>query len=379
MSTFALTSHLLKHSALDQHFQAQDAHGSGASTPLFIPRPTDESGLLEDLVNDGAHTPVHFGNDFEKLFKNQVAALQTKLQELETQEKTMGKTFGNGGKCKEVLPPPGLLIGGPPGLNLPRQAPAAPVQVESKWQVSVGTVGHPFSCAAVCPYGGSNCPDRAKCQFCHECPKVPSYSMQMSVEPLSIVSTLQQQQEPANPLGNSVGSIGHPHSCGGACKYVKRKSGCRNGPQCLDCHLCHWQRTPLPKPQAPQKASLHDIIQQTMPPQQGPPGQLDWCSPCKVEIASGLTLLTGSAHGGQRSLGEEQDEAADASAEACPSVGSIGHPYTCGIPCKYTRKQKGCKDGKFCVCCHMCIWRRYQPPTGATLAAPLAQVAPQRL
>jgi hypothetical protein len=40
-----------------------------------------------------------------------------------------------------------------------------------------------------------------------------------------------------------------------------------------------------------------------------------------------------------------------------PSVGSIGHPFTCGQACKYHSKPRGCKDGRFCVRCHLCKWR----------------------
>eukprot|EP00931_Biecheleriopsis_adriatica_P044818 TRINITY_DN25678_c0_g1_i1.p1 TRINITY_DN25678_c0_g1~~TRINITY_DN25678_c0_g1_i1.p1 ORF type:complete len:276 (-),score=41.89 TRINITY_DN25678_c0_g1_i1:44-871(-) len=39
------------------------------------------------------------------------------------------------------------------------------------------------------------------------------------------------------------------------------------------------------------------------------------------------------------------------------SVGSIGHPYSCGQACKYISKSRGCKDGRFCVRCHLCKWR----------------------
>lgn len=40
----------------------------------------------------------------------------------------------------------------------------------------------------------------------------------------------------------SVGSMGHPHSCAIACKFVKKKSGCKDGANCLRCHLCVWTR-----------------------------------------------------------------------------------------------------------------------------------------
>lgn len=40
----------------------------------------------------------------------------------------------------------------------------------------------------------------------------------------------------------SIGSIGHPRTCGNACRYVKRKGGCREGIRCPDCHSCQWTR-----------------------------------------------------------------------------------------------------------------------------------------
>mmetsp|Transcript_61128 Transcript_61128/g.138112 ORF Transcript_61128/g.138112 Transcript_61128/m.138112 type:complete len:291 (+) Transcript_61128:61-933(+) len=44
----------------------------------------------------------------------------------------------------------------------------------------------------------------------------------------------------------------------------------------------------------------------------------------------------------------------------CPiaSVGSIGHPLKCAMPCKYfQKKSRGCKDGQTCERCHLCHWR----------------------
>lgn len=43
---------------------------------------------------------------------------------------------------------------------------------------------------------------------------------------------------------------------------------------------------------------------------------------------------------------------------SCPSIGSFGHPNTCGMSCKYNEKQSGCKDGKMCTRCHICKWNR---------------------
>eukprot|EP00931_Biecheleriopsis_adriatica_P103145 TRINITY_DN78023_c0_g1_i1.p1 TRINITY_DN78023_c0_g1~~TRINITY_DN78023_c0_g1_i1.p1 ORF type:complete len:187 (-),score=41.71 TRINITY_DN78023_c0_g1_i1:147-656(-) len=44
--------------------------------------------------------------------------------------------------------------------------------------------------------------------------------------------------------------------------------------------------------------------------------------------------------------------------ELCPSVGSIGHPQSCGLACKYNWKPRGCKDGSMCIRCHKCSWKR---------------------
>mmetsp|Transcript_64242 Transcript_64242/g.199303 ORF Transcript_64242/g.199303 Transcript_64242/m.199303 type:complete len:294 (+) Transcript_64242:114-995(+) len=41
-----------------------------------------------------------------------------------------------------------------------------------------------------------------------------------------------------------------------------------------------------------------------------------------------------------------------------PSVGSAGHPFCCGFPCKYARKPRGCKEGKSCERCHLCHFTR---------------------
>lgn len=40
------------------------------------------------------------------------------------------------------------------------------------------------------------------------------------------------------------------------------------------------------------------------------------------------------------------------------SVGSAGHPDSCGPACKYASKPKGCKDGRLCGHCHLCRWMR---------------------
>lgn len=56
--------------------------------------------------------------------------------------------------------------------------------------------------------------------------------------------------EEAKPLESawivSRGSVGHPHNCKEACKYVIKKRGCKDGVNCDRCHLCNWKRHPAP-------------------------------------------------------------------------------------------------------------------------------------
>jgi hypothetical protein len=51
----------------------------------------------------------------------------------------------------------------------------------------------------------------------------------------------------------------------------------------------------------------------------------------------------------------------------CPSVGSVGHPLDCGLPCKYHR-YKGCKLGSSCPRCHLCRYtnKRRHPKSSRT-------------
>mmetsp|Transcript_16723 Transcript_16723/g.30866 ORF Transcript_16723/g.30866 Transcript_16723/m.30866 type:complete len:500 (-) Transcript_16723:28-1527(-) len=92
----------------------------------------------------------------------------------------------------------------------------------------------------------------------------------------------------------SAGSVGHPYSCGGACKYQKTQKGCKLGAACNRCHLCFWTRA------------------------------------------------------SERALN---------SSKQVISSGSVGHPFWCGGACKaYT--QKVCKAGVDCKRCHLCTWAR---------------------
>jgi len=104
----------------------------------------------------------------------------------------------------------------------------------------------------------------------------------------------------------SIGSAGHPHACAEACRYVKRKGGCRDGKNCKCCHLCFWTRT-----------ADKDVGKSEAPHE-----------------------------------------------EAVVSIGTRGHPLNCGEACKYARRKGGCRDGASCTNCHACLWQRTRGPAG---------------
>lgn len=107
----------------------------------------------------------------------------------------------------------------------------------------------------------------------------------------------------------SIGTRGHPNSCEKGCKYVWKKRGCRDGVNCLHCHLCRPNSNPqVAKPPQPKSTDLASNVQ----PKAGKPA----------------------------------------------SIGSIGHPHSCSAACKYNGKKAGCKDGKLCNRCHVCRWSR---------------------
>jgi len=56
----------------------------------------------------------------------------------------------------------------------------------------------------------------------------------------------------------SIGSRGHPFCCQLACKYI-RKRGCKDGPLCTRCHLCHYTRASEKKSRN-QKGLLESVM-----------------------------------------------------------------------------------------------------------------------
>mmetsp|Transcript_19712 Transcript_19712/g.34995 ORF Transcript_19712/g.34995 Transcript_19712/m.34995 type:complete len:316 (-) Transcript_19712:204-1151(-) len=280
---------------------------SATSTPM--PLPFVLTGDL-DAIEFNARTPVVHGQGFET--ESLLASLQSKLSQIQE-----------------------------PRHQEPIRRQAAPGET----QVSRGSVGHPFTCTSACPYfrrkGG--CRDGEECSKCHQCfwqrhPKsknsVPQPEGEAAVMrlafggPPGILTSADEVSEGAEAAGVSDekftpycnGSVGHPVSCASPCKYVRRKTGCRDGRACTLCHLCLWRR-------GINEDEQREATRAEVPP---PPPN----------------------------VGFEMLDPDSAPAQTTMTVGSIGHPFSCSAPCKYYNKPRGCKDGKFCVRCHLCRWRR---------------------
>lgn len=113
-------------------------------------------------------------------------------------------------------------------------------------------------------------------------------------------SALTLPAPPQQSGGFSVGTVGHPHTCNQACRYVWRKVGCRLGTACPDCHQCAWRRGL--DPNAPHDAMLQkdDVMKAAEPPVTVPntrlsgPRGLDNTMPAYLVVdGAGLSPTTG--------------------------------------------------------------------------------------
>lgn len=84
------------------------------------------------------------------------------------------------------------------------------------------------------------------------CPLVNSFDERTTVMPIlsnpawsgAQAELAEPRMSPhAIPLQVSMGSLGHPYSCGPACKFANSARGCKDGRQCSHCHLCQWTRS----------------------------------------------------------------------------------------------------------------------------------------
>mmetsp|Transcript_34629 Transcript_34629/g.99796 ORF Transcript_34629/g.99796 Transcript_34629/m.99796 type:complete len:241 (+) Transcript_34629:100-822(+) len=77
-------------------------------------------------------------------------------------------------------------------------------------------------------------------------------------------------------------------------------------------------------------------------------------------------VMSPISRAGQRPFGDDAvcwtTPTTTAPACFCPgvelSVGSAGHPFHCGGPCKFALTRRGCKEGGACQRCHCCRWSK---------------------
>lgn len=156
-------------------------------------------------------------------------------------------------------------------------------------------------------------------------------------------------REPEKPrVVISRGSVGHPVSCAAACRYVKRKGGCRDGADCLQCHECFWSKAKDGEGSQGSKKTAKEVVRSRKTPE----------SEAEDLTAKFVRLLSTEEPKLQPPpLMDMMGFPPGLEAQLNP--GSMGHPFTCGPACKYVLKTRGCKDGGMCNHCHLCRWSRY--------------------
>jgi len=282
-------------------------------------------------------------------------------------------------------------------------------QQTNQQQLSLGSIGHPHSCGAACRFvkRKSGCRDGIHCTSCHLCfwrrdsERDDEKDVPPPPAPPEGVPEAQGDDEAVEgPTSFSVGTQGHPHNCGPACRYVRRKKGCRNGLACTNCHKCFWRRDEQRTTAVATPPGLLDDSKQTL---QGLvhlylKSCIDGGAENRAEIAesvaeveprmnperhrspgaSGLVEQAGctdpflegplereldDAWITSTTMGLQTSEVGGHGNLDPPSIGSVGHPHFCKQACKYYRKASGCKDGNLCSCCHLCRWRRKPKPS----------------
>lgn len=156
-----------------------------------------------------------------------------KLIELELASKGYGCTVV-ASSVSEIPPVPPPFR---PALVLDQALEPTPAPPSMPTCVSIGSLGHPHTCAPACKYHtkGGRCKDGRYCARCHLC----SWNKYGNSE---ASKTVKATPELAPLVPPSVGSCGPGMKCQDACKYFRRKDGCRDGSQCTKCHVCPWVR-----------------------------------------------------------------------------------------------------------------------------------------
>eukprot|EP00440_Ansanella_granifera_P053532 gb/GFBE01058035.1/.p1 GENE.gb/GFBE01058035.1/~~gb/GFBE01058035.1/.p1 ORF type:complete len:883 (+),score=186.78 gb/GFBE01058035.1/:1-2649(+) len=77
----------------------------------------------------------------------------------------------------------------------------------------------------------------------------------------AVVPPPPQPEGAVRPFIMSKGTVGHPDSCRGlGCKFSAKGRGCKEGPDCLRCHLCQWRRAPEKAAAANQQEQLQPVV-----------------------------------------------------------------------------------------------------------------------
>jgi hypothetical protein len=256
------------------------------------------------------------------------------------------------------IPPPAPHVEPRPvRLPIATIAVASPSGLPAQQVISAGTVGHPVNCAPACKYvkrkGG--CKDGAACRNCHQC--------FWSRDAVATTETEQAPPQPSETFDVSVGTLGHPTRCGAACKYVRRKGGCRSGPDCEQCHLCQWSRSKVEDAQTTPEAPVLNLSELLPDSIYQVPAVLS-TKPMTHTYTLSAEWTSTNAHFRSEMRAPMSEIRAPPGLELMDdagmtaSIGSAGHPYSCADACKYVSRSKGCKDGSNCARCHLCRWYR---------------------
>eukprot|EP00930_Biecheleria_cincta_P070814 TRINITY_DN58416_c0_g1_i1.p1 TRINITY_DN58416_c0_g1~~TRINITY_DN58416_c0_g1_i1.p1 ORF type:complete len:516 (+),score=52.57 TRINITY_DN58416_c0_g1_i1:63-1610(+) len=228
---------------------------------------------------------------------------------------------------------------------------------------SLGTVGHPLTCAPACKYvkrqGG--CREGASCTQCHDCfwTRLPSpgYHQKQNLagtcaDQIGETSTSDRPGALRSLLA-SEGAQEPAHSLAPACEYFQHKQSAK--------FEQHERGLPETDParltiQVIDQQLLHPIhVGSGVAPPPGPATPPQW-DPAMV--TSGVPP-TPQQHLAMRPptlcmQAKKLNQVA--------SLGTLGHPLSCAPPCKYVKRQGGCREGVNCTQCHECFWTRQPNP-----------------
>lgn len=296
----------------------------GIMTPL-PPSWVLPTALQTTLIPDGEQTPegvtglLNAADLLDKIAQLQAQVRQPPGLSLQEVDESGSET---GAEAFAFAPPAPHPVARPAKVGL-QAAPMAELKAPVR---SLGTMGHPFACASPCRYvkrkGG--CRDGADCPNCHECFWTKSRGFGINM---------------AEALPFSEGTRGHPDRCAEACKYVRRKGGCRDGENCPKCHSCQWRRDGAKNLRQDEEAEAIEANVQT-------PG----LQPTAEDVEEEHQKLQYE----HLPLPQIQKLVAGMeSLEMFPSMGSLGHPFTCASPCRHFL-EGNCQDGALCAFCHRC-------------------------